>query len=162
MPEAPGQKRIWLCLAPVLGILVFVVDRLVKVYFYTNPDTTIRIIPQWLWLHLHINKQMALSLPLFPFFYYTLVVFVCVGLVAQLVKMYNQRKLLEYTLIIFILTGAISNLLDRLYYGGVIDFITVAFGSVFNIADSVIVVAVGIWIIQLFYYDRHKKISAPR
>ncbi|EKD76726.1 MAG: Lipoprotein signal peptidase (Prolipoprotein signalpeptidase) [uncultured bacterium] len=162
MPEAPIQKSVWLYGAPLLSVLVFMVDRLVKVYFYTRPELTINVIPQWLWLHLHLNTQMALSLPLFPILYYSLTTIVCVALIGQLVRMFQQRKAIEYTLILVILAGALSNLLDRIYYGGVVDYITVAIGSVFNIADSVIVLAVGIWIVRLFYYDHHKKVSAPR
>lgn len=48
----------------------------------------------------------------------------------------------------FIIAGALSNYFDRIYYGGVIDFIVLWFGNwswpAFNIADMAIVIGVGI------------------
>jgi signal peptidase II len=47
---------------------------------------------------------------------------------------------------VLIITGAFSNLLDRLFYGGVIDFIVVWFGDwswpAFNIADAAILLGI--------------------
>lgn len=47
----------------------------------------------------------------------------------------------------FIVTGALSNLLDRVMYGGVVDFISVRiFGwqyPIFNVADCAIVLGIG-------------------
>jgi len=47
---------------------------------------------------------------------------------------------------IIVLSGAISNLIDRVVYGGVIDFIVISYGDwyfpVFNIADSCIVIGI--------------------
>lgn len=59
-----------------------------------------------------------------------------------------------YTIIgeIMTLVGAISNLIDRLIYGGVIDFISFSYGTwsfpIFNIADCSIVLGV---VIMFFY-----------
>lgn len=44
--------------------------------------------------------------------------------------------------LIFILAGAISNILDRLYFGCVIDFIRLPFWPLFNLADAFIVIGV--------------------
>jgi signal peptidase II len=159
MPNTELSKPIWLALAPLLSFGIFILDRLTKVYFVVRPEERFVIVPNWLWLQLHLNDQMALSLPLFPLFYYSFTAVVLVVLMAQLVKAFHQRKLLPYTLILLIVAGALSNLLDRFYYGGVIDFISIRLGSVFNIADTVIVLAIGIWIVHMFWHDRHKKIS---
>ncbi len=46
-----------------------------------------------------------------------------------------------------VLTGAISNIIDRFIYGGVVDFIHISWPlhwPVFNIADSFIVVGIGL------------------
>lgn len=46
-----------------------------------------------------------------------------------------------------IIAGSVCNLLDRVVYGGVIDFIILSYGDlswpVFNIADAVIILGVG-------------------
>jgi signal peptidase II len=57
------------------------------------------------------------------------------------------------------LGGAIGNLVDRLRQGYVIDFIRVFDFPVFNIADSSIVVGVGILILLMILEDIHHKDS---
>ena len=49
---------------------------------------------------------------------------------------------LSYFPLILIFSGAISNMLDRLYYGCVIDFIELKFWPIFNLADSFITIGV--------------------
>ncbi|PIP26967.1 MAG: hypothetical protein COX30_04595 [Candidatus Moranbacteria bacterium CG23_combo_of_CG06-09_8_20_14_all_39_10] len=44
--------------------------------------------------------------------------------------------------LILILAGAISNILDRLYFGCVIDFIKIPFWPLFNLADAFIIIGV--------------------
>jgi signal peptidase II len=48
-----------------------------------------------------------------------------------------------------IISGIIGNLIDRLMYGGVIDFINFKFWPIFNIADSLICIGVIYWIIAI-------------
>lgn len=148
--------------APSAAILLFIVDRLSKVFFLTHSTDQYTLLPGWLWLRFHLNTQMALSLPLFPIFYYVAVSFVLVILCAKSVKVWQQGHLAEFICICLIVSGAVSNLLDRLYYGGVVDFIAVKFGSVFNLADSMIVLSVLGWIIILWQYDRAQAIQAHR
>lgn len=58
-----------------------------------------------------------------------------------------KLKISNYPLIL-ILSGAISNLIDRLYYGCVIDFINLKVWPVFNLADIFICVGVFLLIIK--------------
>ncbi|MAJ58556.1 MAG: signal peptidase II [bacterium TMED88] len=57
-----------------------------------------------------------------------------------------------------IMGGALGNLLDRLIHGEVIDFLDIHLWSgytwpTFNIADSTIVVGVGLMILEVFLFD---------
>lgn len=146
------------------GLVVFVLDRLTKIYFYSHPAIVIPVVPQWLWLHYHLNTDMALSLPLYPVIYFTLTTIVLLALIWRLSYAIRHHMSVEICLIIFILAGAAGNLVDRFYYGGVVDFIQIRFGSIFNLADVSIVVTVGIWIGLMLYHDKHKnghkKVSA--
>jgi signal peptidase II len=51
-----------------------------------------------------------------------------------------------------IIAGSCCNLIDRFFYGGVIDFIILSYGNlswpVFNIADAVIVFGVGLFLLR--------------
>lgn len=151
------EKRplVW-WLPPIAASLLFVADRLSKVFFLGHATEQYTLLSGWLWLQLHLNTQMALSLPLFPMFYYGAVSLVLLLLCAKSVAVWQQGRLVEFTCICVIVAGAISNLLDRLYYGGVVDFIAVKLGSVFNLADIMIVLSVLGWVLILWKYDRAK------
>lgn len=72
--------------------------------------------------------------------------------------LYFSRRGLPIVGHIYIIVGSLSNIIDRLCYGGVIDFIVLSYHSVswpvFNIADVVIVLGVGLLLLQSI--DRHE------
>ena len=75
------------------------------------------------------------------------------ALLIWLKKLKPQAKL-EAISIAMILGGALGNLIDRFYYGYVIDFLDVYYGTyhwpAFNIADSAIVIGAVLLIIDSF------------
>ena len=86
-------------------------------------------------------------------FFVGLAVLISIGLVVWLKKLSIHARL-EAISISLILGGAIGNVIDRIYFGYVIDFFDVYYGSyhwpAFNIADSAIVIGVGLLIIDSF------------
>ncbi len=86
-------------------------------------------------------------------FFVGLTAVISIGLFVWLKKLSVQAKL-EALSISLILGGAIGNVIDRLYFGYVIDFLDVYYGSyhwpAFNIADSAIVVGAALLIIDSF------------
>ena len=53
--------------------------------------------------------------------------------------------------LIFILSGAISNIIDRLYFGCIIDFIRIPFWpAIFNLADVFITIGAVILLVKIF------------
>lgn len=56
-----------------------------------------------------------------------------------------------------ILGGALGNLIDRLYFGSVVDFLDFIFGSyhwyIFNVADSAVTVGMGIYLVFILFVD---------
>lgn len=60
------------------------------------------------------------------------------------------RDKLTQIALALILGGSLSNFIDRLFMGYVIDMIDIRFWPVFNIADSLIVIGVGIILYKLF------------
>lgn len=153
----------WSIVATLGGVCVFMIDHLTKLFFYNHPSKLITLIPNWLWLKFHLNTDMALSLPLYPMIYFSLTLVVLAALLWRLVYTIRHRVQTEFILIIFILAGALGNLADRFLYGGVVDFIQIRLGSIFNLADVSIVTAVGIWIGLMLHHDKqnkHKKVPA--
>lgn len=77
-----------------------------------------------------------------------------VGAIFFLILLYRyQHSRLWTAALIALLAGTVGNLIDRVRLGYVVDFIAVNFGSyqfpIFNIADSAIVIGVGLMLIEL-------------
>jgi signal peptidase II len=134
----------------------FALDRLTKYYFVFS-EKQYTIWQDFLLLELHKNQNMALSLPLIDFLYYPLIVIIFFCLFYLLIDSYKKNNKFLSACILFIVAGAMSNLFDRIRWGGVIDFISVPWWSVFNLADCYIILGVIFWLIYLF--KNGKKVS---
>ncbi|SHF49917.1 signal peptidase II [Ornithinibacillus halophilus] len=96
-------------------------------------------------------------------FFYIVTVIVIIGLVFYMQKYGKDSKLLALALS-FILGGAIGNFIDRLLHQEVVDFFDfIIFGydfPIFNIADSALVIGVGLVIIATILDEMNKKEKA--
>ncbi len=90
------------------------------------------------------NLAFSFSLPLILFWIIWFFIVFWLGWM-----LYKKYFLAETFYLILILAGALSNMLDRVYYGCVIDFIDLHFWPIFNLADTFIVVGVLILIFKL-------------
>ena len=68
-------------------------------------------------------------------------------------KVKKNRLISNYSLIL-IMAGAISNIIDRLYFGCIIDFVTIFPWTIFNLADAFIFIGV-IITISLVYKNKN-------
>lgn len=86
-------------------------------------------------------------------FFVSLALLVSIALLIWLKRLKSHAKL-EALSIAMILGGALGNVIDRFYYGYVIDFLDVYYGTyhwpAFNIADSAIVVGALLLVIDSF------------
>lgn len=86
------------------------------------------------------------------FFVITSIIITLTGVIGY-VTFTKWRAQQQYIGELLIYAGSVSNIIDRLQYGGVIDFIELSYKTwtwpIFNIADSCIVLGVGIMIITL-------------
>ncbi|MFL2983167.1 MAG: signal peptidase II [Candidatus Neomarinimicrobiota bacterium] len=77
-------------------------------------------------------------------------------IVGLLFKEKNGHAIIRYGLAL-ILGGAIGNLIDRLFYGKVVDFIDIMFGNlhwyIFNVADSAVTIGMGLFIIHSVFIE---------
>lgn len=127
-------------------IVLFLVDRFTKLYILQKPSVVDGF------LSLSINKNIAFSLPLIDILFYPLIILIILILFFYWFGSFRQKSILIWPWSLVII-GAISNLLDRINYGGVIDFILVPYFTVFNLSDLYISVGV-VWL--LIYYINHK------
>jgi len=97
------------------------------------------------------NRNIAFSIPV-PGFLVSVIALLCITFI--IVKFHEKLFFINnYTRVFLglIFAGAIGNILDRCIYGYVIDFIKVGVFPVFNIADSMISLAV---ILGVLFYKR--------
>jgi len=59
------------------------------------------------------------------------------------VRFIRQNKLSFATYLGFILLGGLSNIIDRVWYGGVVDYIVIGNFPIFNLSDVCIVIGAG-------------------
>lgn len=82
------------------------------------------------------------------------------GMLWMLKKARADQKVLHYALA-FVVGGAVGNLIDRIYYGVVTDFVLWKYKThewpVFNIADVVLVVGVGLMFIDIQKEGKREK-----
>lgn len=69
--------------------------------------------------------------------------------IALILWAYRRRIFGNQWALLLLLSGAISNVLDRIVYGGVIDYLDLFFLPRFNLADLAIILGVIIWIWSL-------------
>src|SRR5690606_3926367 len=95
-----------------------------------------------------------------PFF--VAVPVVAIFVISFLVYKTEARAKLQVISLSLILAGAVGNLIDRVRFGYVVDFLDFHWKEVyhwpaFNVADSSIVVGVGIWLVLSFQEEARRK-----
>lgn len=74
------------------------------------------------------------------------------------VWLFRSTSILQMAGLAMVIGGAIGNVIDRLRFGAVMDFLDVhAFGyhwPAFNVADSAIVIGVGVLMVHALFYDQ--------
>jgi len=142
-----------------LVLILFIVDRLLKIWFIKNPSIKIGgyFISGLLSFHLEKNIGIAFGIPVNQIVLFILIVIILLILVAIAIKTYQKKDPLSVLALSLIITGAVSNLIDRLHYRFVIDYIDVPWFTVFNLADCMITVGVGILLIGVLRNKRLDK-----
>jgi len=105
------------------------------------------------------NEGMAfgLELPGGRYILLALTIVLTLFIIGYLWKEKNGHPLSKYGLAL-ILSGAIGNLIDRAFYGKVVDFLDFMIGDfhwyVFNVADSAVSIGMFLFILYSFIEDR--------
>ena len=103
--------------------------------------------------NLVLTKNTGVSFSFLNAFPSQLPLIIFTGLIiGWLVKwLIDEKKMWNKTAIVFVLAGALGNLIDRIRFGGVIDFLDVHYGAfhwpAFNGADVFISIGAGIYIL---------------
>jgi signal peptidase II len=141
-----GPRR-WL-LPATLGLAVLAADQLSKGWAYATlgPVPRVKTLPlAGDWLTLVYSRNTGVAFGLFqnmPQLFTVTSILITAGAVYAYVFHLPNRSLWVQLAIGLILGGALGNIVDRLRLGYVVDFISVGWWPVFNLADSAISVGV--------------------
>ncbi len=143
-----------------ISAVIILIDQFLKILAKAKLPLYIphRIWGDFLWLTRVRNDGAAFSLslgsPLVNRFFFIGMTILAIGFVVYLILRSNNK--LQLISLSMIIGGAIGNLIDRVLFGYVTDFIDVNFPNlimerwpVFNIADSSIVIAMGLLILDM-------------
>jgi signal peptidase II len=123
-----------------------VIGDVVRLWYVQNTGAAFSLFPGALWLFLPVT---VLALVMIGWFF----------------RSFRARGPWIHVVLGTILAGTLGNLTDRLRLGYVVDFISVGFGTTrfpaFNIADSAVVVGIGLLVIYLSLADRQAGHDEP-
>jgi len=151
------QKLISLIL---ISIGLFIVESFIKYYLILNKIPKVGFyFFNLLQIGFFPNYNLAFGLPLPNVLIIILVaiilLFLCYLWWQNLIIQKNWNALGVSLIII----GALSNLLDRLFFGYVIDYLNIFIWPVFNLADTLIVIGVGIYLFEAIRYSKMNKLT---
>lgn len=140
----------------ILFSTLFFIDRLTK-YLALSRLSEPHTVSDWLSFNLVFNRGMSWSMlssdnPT-TFFMVSCIIFLVILILLGYtgIRWANHNGIVGETLV---LAGAFSNIIDRLWYGGVADFILLSHGSwsfpTFNVADIGIVVGIFIMVVGIY------------
>jgi len=147
----------------IIALLVVLFDQWTKWLVVQKMELydRITIIDNFLYLSSFRNKGAAWGiLQNQMIFFYIITVIVIIGIVYY-IHNYVKDSRLQGVAIAFILGGAIGNFIDRLFRKEVVDFIDVMIFNydypIFNVADSFLVIGVGLIFIATFLEGRKER-----
>lgn len=111
----------------IVALIFFSLDRFIKIECRANRG-----------ILFFKNYNLALGLPFPKNVLIILMAAIILVLFFYLIKSYKSGNISLIIPLTFIIAGAISNLLDRLFYGYVLDYIDISFFTIFNLADIMI------------------------
>ena len=141
-----------------IGLAVVILDHITK-YLVTRNMTlhqSIPVIPEVFHLTYVRNPGAAFGILPNQRLFFVLVTLVVLGVLIYFANQKGNSALL-LTSFGLMLGGAVGNLIDRILWITVIDFFDFRFFPVFNIADSAIVIGVGLFALDMLLDTRRNK-----
>jgi signal peptidase II len=139
----------------ILAIVIFIVDRATKLLALTQCMELPCTVNQFLSFEVVFNRGISWGMfhsssDIIFYAVSTTIAIITAVLCGYAYHNYKQGNLIIAE--VCIIAGSCCNLIDRVVYGGVVDFILLSYGAaswpVFNIADAVIVFGIGLFILR--------------
>jgi signal peptidase II len=146
--QASRRALVRLGASVVTAVAVVILDQITKRiaehYLPLQPDHSISIIGELLRLTYVQNRGAAFGILQNQSILFVIVGVAVIGAILVSYRYFPKMSLLLNVALGLQLGGAIGNLSDRIRLGYVVDFVDVAIWPVFNVADSAIVIGVGV------------------
>ncbi len=134
-------------IAIYLAIIFFVgLDRFLKIIAAADKDLEFNLIGEAFKFNYQANDYIAFSLPLAGTWLAVIIWLIIIVLIIFAIYYYQKREYAEWASLSLVIFGASSNLFDRVRYGWVVDYFDLAYFTIFNIADVLIVLGVMLFI----------------
>jgi signal peptidase II len=130
--------------AGAVVVLDQITKRMAEYYLLQTPDHSISIVGELLRLTYVSNRGAAFGILQNQSILFVIVGIAVIGAILVSYRYFPKMSLLLNIALGLQLGGAIGNLMDRIRLGYVVDFVDIAIWPVFNVADSAIVVGVGV------------------
>ncbi|MCF6410493.1 signal peptidase II [Pseudalkalibacillus salsuginis] len=146
-----------------LAIFVLIIDQITKWFVVTKMELgeQITIINNFFYLHSHRNRGAAFGILQGQMWLFIIVTVIVIAAVVYYLHTEARGNVLLSTSLGLILGGAIGNFLDRLFRGEVVDFLDFYIINydfpIFNIADSSLVIGVGMIALAFLLESRTQK-----
>ncbi|MGM7701096.1 signal peptidase II [Pseudalkalibacillus sp. Hm43] len=147
----------------LLAILVLIIDQVTKWVVVTRMELgqQVTLIEDFFYLHSHRNRGAAFGILQGQMWLFIIVTIVVIIAVIYYLHTEAKGNVLLSTSLALILGGAIGNFIDRLFRGEVVDFLDFYIFTydfpIFNIADSALVIGVGLIAIAFLFESRTSK-----
>lgn len=147
----------------ITGALVYLADQLTKALVVANLGLgdRVNVIGDLLQIWHARNRGAAFSLLQGEQLLFLLVSVVALGMIVYFHRAFRGHSPWLQVVLGMILGGTLGNLTDRVRQGYVTDFVSVGFGDVrfptFNVADSAVVVGIGLLVLYLLIVDRRRE-----
>jgi len=169
LPESTSKNRSWtrFILPAIVAVLAFIADRVSKVAIeeYLDMHYSVPVAGDYVRLVLWYNVGAAFGITLGGPMVHVLLSLFAMTLVGWMVWHTPTNDKLSRIGFGFILGGAFGNLYDRVVAGKVTDFIDVGVGAyrwpTFNLADSFVVIGIGLLVIGHFLVSSGETAPAP-
>lgn len=147
----------------LIAFVVILLDQVTKwlIVAYMNQGESIKIIENFLYITSHRNRGAAWGILQGKMWFFYIITVIVIGiLVVYIQKLEKNQKMFGIALA-FMLGGAIGNFIDRLFRKEVVDFIDTYIFTynfpIFNVADSALVIGVGLVIILTLFEGKMNK-----
>ncbi|MCH1623854.1 signal peptidase II [Fredinandcohnia quinoae] len=145
------------------ALVIILLDQATKwmIVTYMNQGESIKVIENFLYITSHRNRGAAWGILQGKMWFFYIITVIVIGiLVVYIQKLEHNQKMFGIALSLM-LGGAIGNFIDRLFRKEVVDFIdTIIFTydfPIFNVADSALVIGVGLVIILTLFEGKANK-----